>query len=56
MLERDFEAWLETPPMRVLFTMSDDEESDSDIDEEDTRKRENGEALNKERTMRTISS
>jgi hypothetical protein len=36
--------------------MSDDEESDSDIDEEDTQKRENGEALNKERTMRTISS
>jgi hypothetical protein len=27
--------------------MSDDEESDSDIDEEDTQKRENGEALNK---------
>jgi hypothetical protein len=34
----DFEAWLETPAHESTFTMSDDEESDSDIDEEDTPK------------------
>jgi hypothetical protein len=33
---------LETPAHESTFTMSDDEESDSDIDEEDTKERENG--------------
>ena len=29
----DFESWLETPKNENTFTMSDDEESDSDIDD-----------------------